>query len=143
MSFCLSSCLPGSTGDELKSGAVPEQPPSLSSHSDDVRRHGFTASWTFPHIRLCDQYHVCGGFRVLRGWVFSLSVLELMFFPQPQTCCVSPSLSVLLLYVAGLTLMTVLFSLALFSFLVSVIVNAFYVVIFNIFRNYPSTKVRI
>ncbi|KAF3700195.1 Promethin Transmembrane protein 159 [Channa argus] len=47
---------------------------------------------------------------------------------------------VFLLFVAGLTLLTLLSGLALFSILVSLIVNGFYLIIFNVLKYYPLAK---
>lgn len=54
--------LPGSTGDEVKSWTVPQQPPVLSSHSDAVQHHGCSPCWTFLHFCSCDHYYVCNRF---------------------------------------------------------------------------------
>lgn len=140
--------LPGSTGDGVKSRAVPQQPPFLSSRSDAVQHHGCSPCWTVPHFCSCDHYYVCSRFCFLWRYVHSCQnqplhcdVLWWIHSTKPQICWLSPSLSVILLSVAGLTLLSVLSGLALFSILVSFIVNAFYFVIFKIFKYYHLAKV--
>lgn len=137
--------LPGSTGDEVKSRTVPQQPPFLSSHSDALQHHGFSPCRTFLRFFPCDHYYVCSRFCFLWGYVNSCQNPSLhcgvLWCRKAQICSFSPSLPVIMLSVAGLTLLSVLSGLALFSILVSFIVNAFYFLIFKIFKYFPLVKV--